>query len=100
MAHKKTIHESFAKFFEKPTRDRLRELLKNNVGELDNLDFKESFPEKEKLAKHILAIANSKGGVIIVGQKKGDRFILILSHTLSGSRVFRGYWTYLIIVIL
>jgi len=50
MSIKKTFHEAFTKFFEEPTRDKLRELLKNNVGELDNLDFKESFPAKDKLA--------------------------------------------------
>jgi hypothetical protein len=61
MALKKTFHEAFTKFFEEPTRDKLRELLKNNVGELDNLDFKESFPAKDKLAKHLLAMANVMG---------------------------------------
>jgi predicted HTH transcriptional regulator len=67
MALNKNFHEAFTKFFEEPTRDKFRELLKNNVGELDNLDFKQCLPVKDKLAKHLLAMANSNGGAIIIG---------------------------------
>lgn len=66
----KLIHEEFAKFFEAPTRENFRELIQFNTGEFDNIDFKEEWPEKSKLAKHILAIANSKGGIIVVGVKE------------------------------
>ncbi|WP_334191151.1 ATP-binding protein (plasmid) [Synechococcus elongatus PCC 11801] len=69
----KKQHEAFAKFFEEPTRVALRNLLKDNIGETDNLDFKEAWPESTKLAKHILAMANSGGGVIIVGIKQSDK---------------------------
>jgi predicted HTH transcriptional regulator len=63
----KGFHEAFAKFFEKPTRQGLRQMLKENHGEFNHLDFKEAWIEESKLAKHILGFANSHGGVIIVG---------------------------------
>lgn len=69
----KSLHEEFAKFFENPTRDKLRELLRGNFGELNNLDFKEEWsPVWAKTAKHILGIANNGGGCLIVGVKQLD----------------------------
>ncbi len=74
MAKKQTMpkgfKEAFAKFFENPTREGLRELLKENVGELDQLDFKESWDCLKKLPRHVLALANSGGGCIVVGVKE------------------------------
>ncbi|ACH84262.1 MULTISPECIES: AlbA family DNA-binding domain-containing protein [Acidithiobacillus] len=72
MALTKKQHEAFAKFFESPTRSALRDLLKGNIGETDYLDFKETWPEPVKLAKHILAMANSGGGAIVVGVKQSE----------------------------
>lgn len=69
----RSLKENFAKFFEKPSREGLREILKNNVGEQDNLEFKEDYPVYSKLSKHMLAIANSGGGCIIIGvAESGD----------------------------
>ncbi len=68
----KSYHEHFARFFEQPTRESLRELLKNNVGEFRQCDFKAQLPEWSSLAKHILAMANSGGGAIIVGVSEQD----------------------------
>lgn len=76
MALTKKQHEAFAKFFEKPTRSSLRELLKGNIGETDYLDFKEAWPEPVKLSKHILAMANCGGGAIVVGVKQTDENIV------------------------
>jgi len=59
--------ETFANFFAEPTREALRELLRKNMGETDYLDFKEEWPELPRLAKHILALANSGGGALVVG---------------------------------
>lgn len=36
----KSQHELFAQFFEEPTREKLRDLVKQNIGETDYLDFK------------------------------------------------------------
>jgi hypothetical protein len=63
----KAINEEFARFFESPSREGFRELLKNNFGELPNLDFKEQWPAFSKVARHILGMANLGGGAIIVG---------------------------------
>jgi predicted HTH transcriptional regulator len=72
MALPKKQHEGYAKFFEEPTRESLRELLKYNIGELDYLDFKEVWPDTPKLAKHILGLANSGGGALVIGTKQND----------------------------
>lgn len=67
MGFHKDQHELFANFFAQPTRAALRELLRRNIGETDYLDFKAEWPDIPKLAKHILALANSGGGAIVVG---------------------------------
>ena len=72
MSLSKKQHEGFAKFFEKPTRESLRSLIKENIGETDYLDFKETWVPFPKLSKHILALSNSGGGAIIVGVKEND----------------------------
>lgn len=72
MSLSKKQHEGFAKFFEKPTRESLRSLIKENIGETDYLDFKETWVQFPKLSKHILAFSNSGGGAIIVGVKEND----------------------------
>lgn len=59
-------------FLESPTKDKFRELLKNNFGELDEFDFKETWINKGKLAKLVLAMGNSRGGVVIFGIKQKD----------------------------
>lgn len=63
----KSFQERMVRFFEEPTRDKLREVIRDNLGELDNLDFKGEWPEKSKLAKHLLAFANSGRGCIVIG---------------------------------
>ncbi|OQZ03025.1 MAG: hypothetical protein B6D34_09220 [Candidatus Brocadia sp. UTAMX1] len=68
----KSIHESFSRFFENPTRESLWALLKEHVGELRNCDFKESWPEHPSVAKHLLGLANVGGGCLIIGVKEND----------------------------
>ena len=68
----KTIHEAFAKFFESPRRDTLRDLLKDQSGELKSCDFKETWPEHGPLSKHFLGLANTGGGCLVVGVKEKD----------------------------
>lgn len=67
MAILKEQHETFARFFAEPTREALRELLRRNIGETDYLDFKADWPALQKLARHVLALANSGGGALVVG---------------------------------
>jgi Divergent AAA domain. len=68
----KTHHEGFARFFEQPTRESFRELIRQGVGETDYLDFKSQWPDLNKVAKHILALGNSGGGAIVVGINQHD----------------------------
>ena len=68
----KTVHEAFARFFEAPSRESLRTLLKEHVGELRNCDFKAEWPENSALSKHILGIGNAGGGCLIFGVKEND----------------------------
>lgn len=59
-------------FLKQPTKDNFRKLIKSNFGELDDFDFKENWVEKGLLAKIILAMANSGGGLIIIGLREKD----------------------------
>ncbi|WP_417513034.1 helix-turn-helix domain-containing protein [Marinobacter sp.] len=67
MSLKKNQHELFRQFFEKPTRAFLSQVLKENIGETDYLDFKAEWPKFEHVAKHILAMGNTGGGAIVLG---------------------------------
>jgi predicted HTH transcriptional regulator len=79
---KKTFKEEISKLFESPTREGLRDVLRNNLGEFSNLDFKEILPAYPKLARHLLAMANGEGGCIVVGvAEKDDRSIEIKGVT-------------------
>lgn len=69
---RKTFKEEFAQFFESPTREGLRDLLRNNLGELPNIDFKEKLPPLPKVARHLLGQANLGGGCLIVGVAEKD----------------------------
>lgn len=83
MALKKSLYEGFAKFFEEPNRENLRDLLKNSVGEIDNIDFKKELPSKTKLSKHLLALANSGGGILIIGVDEDEELIATGLDTLK-----------------
>lgn len=60
-------NENFARFFESPSREGLRDVLQNHSGEANTLDFKKDWPAFSKVARHILAFANSGGGALIFG---------------------------------
>lgn len=63
----KGIREEFAKFYEDPSRLKFRDLIRDNLGEFSYLDFKGDWPILSKVARHILGLANSDGGCIVVG---------------------------------
>jgi predicted HTH transcriptional regulator len=68
MAKKRiSFKEEFARFLDDPSRDRLRDLLKEHHGELPELEFKAEWPDTPRLVKLILGIANTGGGCLIVG---------------------------------
>ncbi len=68
----KPQHEAFAQFFETPTREKLRDLIKQSIGETDYLDFKSEWPDLIKVSKHIIALANSGGGALVLGLHQTD----------------------------
>jgi len=72
MSLSKQQYEGFAKFFEKPTREGLRDVIKENIGETDYLDFKREWPNYRSLAKHILALSNTGEGALIIGVEQDD----------------------------
>ena len=61
------LYGPFTNFFEKPSHHSLEALLKNSGGESRYFDFKAEWPAKDKIAKHVLALANSGGGCLIIG---------------------------------
>lgn len=48
----------------------IQEFVKENHPEGVELDYKEQFPDKEKLSQTVVAFANTRGGVILVGVKE------------------------------
>lgn len=68
----KSIKEEFVNFYEEPSRDKLRNLIQNNLGEFPRLDFKGDWLGFSKIARHILGLANSDGGCIVVGVAEKD----------------------------
>ena len=79
-----SFKEEFAKFCESPDRTKFRELIKQNTGEYNHIDFKEKWLEVTMIAKHVLGFANSEGGVLVFGIKEED----------SGSLVVQGIDTF------
>jgi hypothetical protein len=61
------LRSEFATFFAEPTLPGLRNILRDHPGELRNLDLKAQWPEHASLSKHVLGMANSGGGCIVVG---------------------------------
>ena len=68
----KGIKEKFAKLFDDPNRKTFKIALDNLTGEYDDLEFKEQEIDERILAKHILGIANTSGGIICLGVKESE----------------------------
>jgi len=49
---------------------RIQSLKDNKIPESYDLDYKENYPTNQKLAKLMIAFANSSGGYIIIGMKE------------------------------
>lgn len=63
-------------FLREPTKDKFLTFIHQNYGEMNDLDFKEQWIEREHLAKTMLAMANSGGGIIIFGIKEENNSII------------------------
>lgn len=64
---KKNVPEYFPELLKNPTSENFKKMIRDNTGESNYLEFKEDYPIDYKLAKTILGMANSGGGIIIIG---------------------------------
>lgn len=67
MEFPKQLKDIVYNLLREPTLDRFREFLHAQTGEHNSIDFKKQWIEKASLAKEMLALSNSKGGVIVFG---------------------------------
>lgn len=62
----------YDQFLKEPTKDNFRDFMKKSCGELNEMDFKETWIDKGPLAKIVLAMANNGGGIIVFGVKENE----------------------------
>ena len=62
----------YYQFLKEPTKDNFRDFMKKSCGELNEMDFKETWIDKGPLAKIMLAMANNGGGIIVFGVKENE----------------------------
>ncbi|MBM7584217.1 putative HTH transcriptional regulator [Bacillus pakistanensis] len=72
MYYERVVPAHLKIFLNNPSKESFKQLWQSNTGETDYLDFKMMWIEWTKMAKHILAIANSGGGCIIIGVRQND----------------------------
>ena len=76
MSYPKQIKDIIYELLQEPTLEKMREFLSSNTGEHNSVDFKKEWIQGDKLAKMMIAIANSGGGIIVFGvmEKKDGSF--------------------------
>lgn len=72
MGYPKNIKDIVYDMLQEPTLDRFRDFLHSQTGEHNSIDFKKDWIEYAELAKMILAMANSQGGVIVFGVSENE----------------------------
>ena len=68
----KQIKDIMYILLQEPTHDRFREFLHSQTGEHNTIDFKREWIDGASLAKEILSLANSQGGIIVFGVAEND----------------------------
>ena len=68
----KQLKDEVYKLLQEPTLDKFREFLHGQTGEHNSIDFKSQWIEDAALAKEILAMANSHGGIVVFGVAEND----------------------------
>ncbi len=95
----KIIRDNIAELIQSPDKGKLRDHLQNTLGESDNIDYKADFSEYSKLSKHILAFANTGGGLIIIGvnqdKSTGEIVPVGLEKFIDKADVFKGVKNYI-----
>lgn len=66
------IKEYMYNFLQEPTRERFVDIVFDGVGEQNCIDFKKIWIEPQKLSEIILGMANTGGGVIILGVEEKE----------------------------
>lgn len=66
------IKECMYKFLQEPTRESFIDIVFSGVGEQNSIDFKKIWIEPQKLSEIILGMANTGGGVIILGVEEKE----------------------------
>lgn len=72
MSFPKQIKDNMYSLLKEPNLDNLREYLHNHTGEHNSIDFKQDWINDDKLAKLMLALANTKGGIVLFGVAEKD----------------------------
>jgi len=72
MEFPKQIKDVVYALLQEPTLDKFREFLHSQTGEHNSIDFKSQWIDGASLAKEILALANSRGGVIVFGVAENE----------------------------
>ena len=72
MEFPKQLKDIVYKLLQEPTLDNFREFIHSQMGEHNAIDFKGQWIEGAALAKEILALANSKGGIIVFGVAENE----------------------------
>lgn len=72
MKYPKQLKDIVYALLQEPTLDRFREFLHAQLGEHNFIDFKSQWIEGASLAKEILALANSQGGIIVFGVAENE----------------------------
>ena len=68
----KQLKDQVYKLLQEPTLDKFREFLRSQTGEHNAIDFKGQWIEDASLAKEMLAMANTQGGIIVFGVAEND----------------------------
>lgn len=83
MIQEDTYDKFIDRLSEHPTVEYFDILVKSYLYETDRVDFKSDYIEYSKLAKHMMALANTNGGLIIIGVKELDNQEFLLSGVTS-----------------
>lgn len=70
--HPQVKDHFYDNFLKEPTKDNLKKFMKDSCGELNEVDFKGEWIDRGPLAKIMLAMANSGGGIIVFGVHQKD----------------------------
>lgn len=68
----KQLKDVVYNLLQEPTLDKFRDFLYAQTGEHNSIDFKKQWIESATLAKEILALANTKGGIIVFGVAENE----------------------------